>query len=179
MRHAQLRELGLTQRAIRHRREIGRLIDLHRMVYAVGHDRLSAAGRRLAAVWAYGPRAVLSHRTAAAAWGLRASGGGNGSRSPCRRALGRSSATGTRLHLTTRAAGGRRRIDLLPVTTPARTILDLAGVLAPHHVEAALKQADLLDLFDLGALRAVVAAHPRHPGRRPLAALLDEAARRG
>lgn len=70
-------------------------------------------------------------------------------------------------------------IDLLPVTTPARTILDLAGVLAPHHVEAALKQADLLDLFDLGALRAVIATHPRHPGRRPLAALLDEAGRRG
>ena len=40
------------------------------------HDRLSLAGRRLAAVWAYGPTAVLSHRTAAAAWGLRASGGG-------------------------------------------------------------------------------------------------------
>lgn len=85
---------------------------------------------------------------------------------------------GTNLHLTSRPLEVTR-IDLLPVTTPARTILDLAGVLAPHHVEAALKQADVLDLFDLVALRAVVAAHPRHPGRRALAALLDEAARRG
>ena len=93
-------------------------------------------------------------------------------------------ATHGRAHRAARDASARTRravrsthIDLLPITTPARTILDLAGVLAPHHVEAALKQADLLDLFDLGALRAVVAAHPRHPGRRPLAALLDEAAR--
>ena len=75
VRHAQLHELGLTRRAIEHRRATGRLIDLHRMVYAVGHDRLSHAGRRLAAAWAYGPKAVLSHRSAAATWGLRGGGG--------------------------------------------------------------------------------------------------------
>jgi very-short-patch-repair endonuclease len=176
VRHAQLRQLGLTSRAIRHRREIGWLVDLHRGVYAVGHGRLTASGRRLGAVWAYGPKAVASHRAAGAAWNLRASGGGNidvtvSARSTTER-------HGTNLHLTSRPLEVTA-LDLLPVTTPARTILDLAGILAPHHVEAALKQADLLDLFDLGALRAVVAAHPRHPGRRTLAALLDAAARRG
>jgi hypothetical protein len=176
VRYAQLRELGLTRRAIERRRAAGRLIDLHRMVYAVGHDRLSPTGRRLAAVWAYGPRAVLSHRTAAAAWGLRA-GGGNRLDVTVRARSG-NEREGTRLHLTTRALESTT-IDLLPVTTTARTILDLAGILAPHHVEAALKQAELLDLFDLGALRTVVAAHPRHPGRKPLAALLDQAARQG
>ncbi len=175
VRHEQLRELGLTQRVIQRRRAAGRLIDLHRMVYAVGHDRLSPRGRRLAAVWAYGPRAALSHRSAAAAWGLR---GGGGSRLDVTvQAPSGNKREGTRLHLTKRALEVTT-IDLLPVTTPARTLLDLAGVLAPRHVEAALKQADLLELFDLGALRAVVAAHPRHPGRRPLAKLLDEAARR-
>jgi very-short-patch-repair endonuclease len=176
VRHEQLRELGLTQRMIQRRREAGRLIDVHRMVYAVGHDRLNPTARRLAAVWAYGPKAVLSHRSAAAAWNLRA---GSGNRLdvtlPARSGNERE---GTRLHLTTRPLE-MTTIDLLPVTTPARTILDLAGIVAPHHVEAALKQADLLELFDLAALRAVVAAHPRHPGRRTLAALLDEAARRG
>ncbi|MES1192866.1 MAG: DUF559 domain-containing protein [Solirubrobacterales bacterium] len=146
------------------------------MLYAVGHDRLSPTGRRLAAVWAYGPRAALSHRSAAAAWGLR--GGGGNRLDVTVRARSGNEREGTRLHLTTRTLESTT-IDLLPVTTPARTILDLAGVVAPHHVEAALKQAELLELFDLGVLRAVVAAHPRHPGRRPLAALLDEAARRG
>jgi hypothetical protein len=176
VRYAQLRELGLTRRAIERRKAAGRLIGLHRMVYAVGHDRLSPTGRRLSAVWAYGSRAALSHRSAAAAWSLR--GGGSGRLDVTVPASSGRQRAGTRLHLTTGSLEVTT-IDLLPITTPARTILDLAGVLAPHHVEAALKQADLLDLFDLGALRAVVAAHPRHPGRRPLAELLEAAARRG
>jgi very-short-patch-repair endonuclease len=177
VRHRDLRGIGLTQGQIRHRRETGRLIDVHPGVYAVGHDRLSVGARRLAGVWTYGARAVLSHRSAAAAWGLRASGGGRIEVTVATTA-GLVERTGTRLRRTRRLVESTR-IDLLPVTTPARTILDLAGIVAPHHVEAALKQADLLELFDLAALRAVVAAHPRHPGRRTLAALLDEAARRG
>jgi hypothetical protein len=176
VRHEQLRELGLTQRVIQRRRDAGRLIDLHRKVYAVGHDRLSTTGRRLGAVWAYGPKAALSHRSAAAAWNLR--GGGNDRLDVTLAARSGSERAGTRLHLTTRALEVTR-LDLLPITTPARTILDLAGVLAPRQVEAALKQADVLELFDLKALRAVAAAHPRHPGRKVLAGLLDEAARRG
>jgi hypothetical protein len=72
VRLAQLRTLGYTTRAIQLRRERGWLIPLYREVYAVGHERLSPTGRRLAAVWAYGDRAALSHRSAAAAWGLRA-----------------------------------------------------------------------------------------------------------
>ena len=43
-------------------------------------------------------------------------------------------------------------------------------------MEAALKEADVLGLFDLTALRAVVADHPRHPGRAMLTTLLDAAA---
>ncbi len=119
---------------------------------------------------------MASHRAAGVAWNLRASSGGNIDVTvPARSATERD---GTNLHLTSRPLEVTT-IGLLPVTTPARTILDLAGVLAPHHVEAALKQADVLELFDLTALRAVVAAHPRHPGRRTLAGLLDEATRRG
>jgi hypothetical protein len=176
VRHEQLRALGLTQRVIQRRRAAGRLIDLHRMVYAVGHDRLSPTGRRLSAVWAYGPKAALSHRSAAAAWNLR--GGGGGRIDVTVPASSGKERDGTRLHLTTRPLEVTM-IDLLPVTTPARTTLALPGVLAPQYVEAALKQADMLDLFDLAALRAVAAAHPRHPGRRTLKRLLDKAARRG
>jgi hypothetical protein len=77
---------------------------------------------------------------------------------------------GTRLHLTTRVLE-TTMLDLLPITTPSRTLLDLAAVVAPH----ALKQADLLELCDLRALDAVVAAHPRHPGRKRLATALADA----
>jgi hypothetical protein len=173
VRHEQLRALGLTPEAIRHRRATRHLIDLHWKVYAVGHDRLNPTGRRLAAVWAYGPKAALSHRAAAAAWNLRASGGGDIDVTVrARSAVQRS---GTRLHLTSRPLE-IERIDLLPVTTPARTLLDLAGILPPHAVESALKEADVLGLFDLTALRFVVAAHPRHPGRATLTTVLDAAA---
>jgi very-short-patch-repair endonuclease len=175
VRHDQLRELGLTPKAIRSRRETRRLVDVHRTVYAVGHSKLSVDGRRLAAAWAYGPNAVLSHRTAAAVWNLRASGGGHLHVTvPSTSGLERRE--GTRLHRTSRPLEVDR-VGLLPVTTVARTMLDLASELAPHAVEAALKEADVLGLFDLKALRAVVAAHPRRPGGRVLAGLLDAAAR--
>jgi hypothetical protein len=172
VRHEQLRSLGLTPKAIRHRRASRWLIDLHWKVYAVGHDRLSPTGRRLGAVWTYGARAALSHRAAAAAWGLRGAGGGE--LDVTVRAASGSERAGTRLHLTTRPLE-TTTLNLLPITTPARTLLDLAGQLAPHHVEAALKRADLLGLFDLRALDAVLAAHPRHPGRKRLSVLLEAA----
>jgi hypothetical protein len=169
--HADLRQQGLSQEQIRHRREAGRLIDLQPCVYAVGHTRISPLGRRLAAVWTYGPRAVLSHRSATAAWGLRA-GGGSVIDVTVPTTAGLVKRAGTRLHRTGRPLEATR-LGLLPITTPARTLLDLAGIVPRHAVEAALKQADVLGIYDRDALEAVVAAHPRHPGRKRLAALLD------
>ena len=65
---AQLRALGIGAGALRRGREAGRLLPVHRGVYAVGHDRLTARGRSWAAVLACGgpEAAVLSHRSAAA-----------------------------------------------------------------------------------------------------------------
>jgi len=40
-------------------------------VYAVGHRVVSREGRWMAAVLAMGSEAVLSHRSAAALWGIR------------------------------------------------------------------------------------------------------------
>ena len=62
----QLRSLGLTRDAVRRRVESGRLIRLHRGVFAVGHAALTADARRLAAVMACGPESMLSHRAAGA-----------------------------------------------------------------------------------------------------------------
>src|SRR5687768_3070443 len=68
---AQLLELGFSRRAIARRLASGRLHRRYAGVYAVGHDRLSREGRWMAAVLACGPDAVLSHRSAAALWGLQ------------------------------------------------------------------------------------------------------------
>jgi very-short-patch-repair endonuclease len=51
---------------------VGRLHVVYRGVYAVGHVALRVEGRFVATVLASGPGAVLSHRSAAAHWGLLA-----------------------------------------------------------------------------------------------------------
>src|SRR2546422_13155 len=71
----QLRQLGLDRAAANRRATAGLLHPLHRGVYAVGHASVSIRGRYLAAVLACGPGAVLSHRSAADLWGLRAGSG--------------------------------------------------------------------------------------------------------
>jgi hypothetical protein len=68
---AQLLALGVNRGAITHRIELGRLQPVHRGVYRIG--LLSRDGRRMAAVLACGPDAVLSHLAAAALFGIRQS----------------------------------------------------------------------------------------------------------
>jgi hypothetical protein len=67
----QLRELDCSRHAIDRRVRAGRLHPLHRGVYAVGHPKISREGHWMAAVLACGEDAVLSHRSAAALWGIR------------------------------------------------------------------------------------------------------------
>jgi very-short-patch-repair endonuclease len=66
----QLAELGVSAATVDHWVRRSRLHVVHRGVYAVGHGALRVEGRRLAAVLACGRGAVLSHRGAAAHWGL-------------------------------------------------------------------------------------------------------------
>jgi len=70
--HEQLVTLGLRADAIKHRVRAGRLIPLHRGVYAVGHGLLGGSGRRWAAVLALGDEAFVSHASAADAQHIRA-----------------------------------------------------------------------------------------------------------
>src|SRR5215217_3903446 len=69
--YRQLVALGLAPGAVKHRAGVGRWHGIYRGVYAVGHRRLTPNGHRMAALLACGPRSVLSHRDAAALWGLR------------------------------------------------------------------------------------------------------------
>jgi hypothetical protein len=160
----QLAELGLSQQTISDRVADGRLHRVHRGVYAVGHRILSANGRRMAAVLACGPGAVLSHAAAAALWELRASEATIIDVSVPGR-TGRSKRPGLRIHrpraLRPNEVATR---DGIPVTTPARTILDLAGTLASTRLERLLDQAEILALTDYPALDALARAHPGHKG---------------
>jgi hypothetical protein len=173
----QLAELGLSPQHIAYRIDIGRLVRIFRGVYAVGHPRLTREGRWMGAVLSCGPRSVLSHADAAAHWELLPARGVlidvmtplRSGRGPDRRRI--------RLHRVGTLASDEVTVhDVIPITTPARTLLDLASILRPRALEDAIAQADRLARFDLVAVRRVLDAHPRQHGAPTLRALLDRLA---
>ncbi|HEU5141850.1 MAG TPA: DUF559 domain-containing protein [Solirubrobacterales bacterium] len=69
----------------------------------------------------------------------------------------------------------RTRIDGIPVTTVARTLLDLADVIDDGGLEKAFEEADRLGLLEMRAVEAVCARSPGRRGLKPLRRLIDEA----
>ncbi|MEK6277465.1 MAG: type IV toxin-antitoxin system AbiEi family antitoxin domain-containing protein [Actinomycetota bacterium] len=164
----QLFALGLGPRTIERRIARERLHRIHRGVYAVGHRSLSAHGHWLAAVLAAGPGAVLSHRSAAALWELRPAAGSRIDVTV--RARARRSRPRIAIHVT-RDLRDRDRVQRagIPVTSVARTLLDLGGMLSEAQLARAVEEAERLDRLDLRAIDDVCL---RGRGRRGLGALL-------
>jgi hypothetical protein len=158
--HANLIASGLSPAAIGRWSASGQLHRVHRGVYAVGHAVLTVEGRWLAAVKACGPGAVLSHISAAALWAIRRTS------SPIVHVTtpDRASPRGIRVHRVRRLhPDDVALIDGVPVTSVARTLLDLADVLPLRQLIRAIEQAERLQLFDLNAINALIA---RSKGRR-------------
>jgi predicted transcriptional regulator of viral defense system len=159
----QLAGLGVTEGAAQERRRAGRLHRVHQGVYAVGHPLLPPRGGWMAAVLACGPDAVLSHRSAAGLWGLRAD---TRSRvdvtAPNRR--GRAPA-GIDAHRDGSLKPDDRTVELgIPCTTVARTLLDLAAVVSERELRNAIVEAEVLRVFDLAAVEAVLRRSRRRRG---------------
>jgi very-short-patch-repair endonuclease len=170
----QLEALGVGRRAVSHWAAAGRLHRIHRGVYAVGHRRLSLHGHWMAAVLTAGPGAALSHASAAALWEIRPTAATRIDVSTPT-AAGRAKRPGLRIHRTTKLTQDEvTKHQAIPVTTPARTLLDLASSLPRRALERALDQAEILELFDLQALERVVDAHQGRRGARVLAVALGE-----
>jgi very-short-patch-repair endonuclease len=152
--------LGLSREAIARRLRSGRLHRLHRGVYAVGHTALTREGRWLAAVLACGPGALLSHRSAAALWGLRPTSAPRIDIIVPRTNHHRSTDCIT-VHHATRTA---RVHNNIPTTSPTCTLVDLAAANLPRRqIEKAAETAEALGLLDArevrGRLKAILAAH--------------------
>lgn len=126
----------------------------------------------MAAVLACGPGAVLSHRTAAALWGLRSSAGAIHVTAPSR--SGRERRRGIVLHRALLDASEITETDGLPVTTPARTLLDLAATVAPRVLAHAVEAAERNRLFDLNAIDESLARYPGRAGSRVLRAAVEQ-----
>lgn len=168
----QLTACGLTSAAISRRTRNGRLHRVHRGVYAVGHDALTLRASFVAAVLACGDGAVLSHHSAAAHWGfLRWD-----ERSPQVTVTGaRRRVAGLRVHRA-RVLDRRdvmRRHGIL-VTSPARTLLDLAAVLPARVLRRAARQAQAEHHLNVRQLADVLARAHGHRGAAALRALMAD-----
>jgi very-short-patch-repair endonuclease len=169
----QLVLLGFGKDAIQVRIDTGLLKPLHAGVYAVGHTRLTRHGFFLAAVLAFGPRALLSHRSAGVLWDLLSS-------------------RQIKVEVTTHVSAQRhtprikahrtRKLDPedvtikdgIPITSVARTILDLAAILRPDGLLDVIDNAVRAQLFDLAALERAIARTPRRRGVKKLEVLLAD-----
>jgi very-short-patch-repair endonuclease len=133
-------EHGITRRQLDRLRREGTAEYLGEAVYRVGGSVASWEQQMLAAVWRTGPHALASHRSALALYGLSRSG-----RTPIEvqvpRGVGRHP-SGVRQHETRNRSGADiSRIGMIPVTTPERTIIDIAGIVPTERTEWVLDDA--------------------------------------
>jgi very-short-patch-repair endonuclease/predicted transcriptional regulator of viral defense system len=150
----QLIALGFGRQAILRRLQARRLRRLHPGVYAVGHWALTPASRHLAAVLACGPGALLSHRSAGVRHRLLYSGG-QGVEVTAPRS--RAPRAGLEMHRTRHIhPDDRAEQDGIPVTSVARTIVDLAAVLDDRRLTAVVNEAEVQRVFDLEQIEAAI-----------------------
>jgi len=128
---------------------------------------LTVRGHWMAAVLACGPGAALSHASAAALWEIRHSAAAYTDVTVPR--TGSRKRPGLRIYRprTIRHNEVTTRYGI-PVTTAARTILDMAAQLTPSRLEYLLDQAEIQELTDYPSLVAIARAHPGHHGAKRL-----------
>ncbi|HWB68472.1 MAG TPA: hypothetical protein VG518_00690 [Solirubrobacterales bacterium] len=140
-------------------------------MYAVGHTALSMQGKCLAAVLACGPRALLSHVSAAWLWGVSR-------RSPVPFEVTARTSQAPKPSIVLHRSRVLREEDRalcegIPATSLPRTLLDVSAAGRFEHLRRMLERAEELRIFDLRAVEALLARSQGHPGvgrlRRALA----------
>jgi hypothetical protein len=172
---AQARRLGLSPDQIQHRLDEGILAAAHLGVYRFTSARASREQRLLAACLAVGPISAASHRAAAVMHGIWSEAPNlveitaGRDRSP--------ELAGVTVHrLADLSARWIVDVDGVPVTTPARTLVDLGAVLPLGSVSRALDRAVGRQLASLSEIRAALNAVARRgrAGVGVMRRLLDE-----
>ena len=169
---AQLLEAGVAAHIIDHRLARGCIDAVHRGVYRVGPAALPHE-RELAAVLACGGSAVLSHRSAALLCGLLPDSLGGGPVDVTSPGGHRTALQGVRVHrVSCLPADEVTLVEAIPVTVPARTLLDLAGQSGVRELEQAVAQAERAGLAARAELARLATRHPHRPGMRAIRRLL-------
>jgi very-short-patch-repair endonuclease len=166
----QLLEAGLTRGLIDTRLKKGRLIQVHRGVYAVGHRRIEPLARAKAAVLAGGPGAILSFSSAAFLWGLttRLALPPELTVKKDRRIAGlRIHTSNTLAHPDIKTQHGIR------TTSPARTILDIAPTYNDDQLTRAVNDARHSRYLNLSDLAELLNRLPHAPAAARLRPFVD------
>lgn len=130
----------------------------------------------MAAVLACGRGALLSHKPAGAVWAIKPMDGGRIDVT-VRSRTGRRGPPGVTVHRPRSLSSlDADRHAGIPITSPARTLFDLAELIPPSALERAVERAEALRLFDLRQVRRLLAASRGRRGSRALAEILDNAA---
>jgi predicted transcriptional regulator of viral defense system/very-short-patch-repair endonuclease len=159
---------GLTPEQIRQRTIRGALIVVHRGVYRVGHRAPSVEAHYLAAVLACGEGALLSGRAAAHLWGLlKGPAPAPEVTAPTERRV-----KGVETHRARRAKRETTTWRGIPVTTPARTLVDLAAVSDETQLARACHEAGVRHRTTPKQVEAVLARCTNAPGAGRLGAVL-------
>lgn len=167
-----LRACAITGTGVTRRVRSGRLHRLHRGVYAVGYPGTTLQARYMAAVLACGARACLSHFAAGVLWGLLHWE----DRLPDVTVAGsKRHIDGVRVH---RSRTLRQRDVLrhasIPVTSPARTLLDLAAVLGERALRRAARQAQVDRRVSVAQLLEIADRCNGHRGAARLRAIVAD-----
>jgi hypothetical protein len=163
---AQLREAGLSRRAVDVRRADGRLLEIRKGVMAVAGVAPTWEQSVMAAVLAAGEGAVASHSTAGALWGLPKFDRDQlevSTDRPDQRRL-----VGVLTHRTTSFLAAEHTVRLgIPITSVARTLLDASGRLSVGELGTATDDALRRKILSLEELRLCAVALRAAPGRHP------------
>ena len=171
---SQLLELGLGEDGIATRLRVGRLALVQRGTYVVGHRAWARNSHLFAALLALGEAAALSHWTSAAQWLMCEPRSGPIHLTLTHRS-GRVHREGAVVHrprmLADHEIGERGGF---PVTTVARTLVDLAAIATARELEKALDEAEYQRIVDLPSLLRTIEEVPSRRGMAVLRRLLAE-----
>lgn len=166
----QLLRLGFNASFVKRAVSSRRLVRLHRGVFAVGHGNVGLKGRALAAQLACGFDAVVSHHSSAALYGTRQEEPGT---IHVTLPKWRRNRPGIHTHESRSLRPDEIRIWWgIRVTSPERTLVDLADALTIDELEGTLSEFHRLGLLGRHETR-----FPHHPGRTGLAAVLRRGVR--
>ncbi len=169
----QLVALGIGRGSIAHRLEVGSLHRVLPRVYAVGHAGLTRRAMLMAALLLGGNGCILSHASAAYLWGLTPTSGADVEVTVIGRHV--RGVPGVHVHWTGEL--DRREVWLregLPVTSPARTLIDRAGQVDDGETEAELAQARVLRLVSDRELESALCRHQTRAGVARLRRVLED-----